>query len=386
MSTYIATCSIDIAALFLLCVLIHNSSMLNSYRKKPFLFGIILTVTIILAEGGTLLAINGDAALRGFNILCNVAGFALTPVVPLALIAISDIGILRAYKFLFLPTVVNLFAAVFSPSLRLYFYVDASNHYERGDYFPVFIVVSILNLSLLLASILHTGRIHNYPIKGKMISLALFTAAGTSIQLVSASVYASWHCVTLALFLYLLLLSEFDSSFDTLTGLYNRAAFDKAAKQMAGREAFSVIVLDVNNFKNVNDTYGHDYGDSVLKAIGGIIRKSLDNHCACYRVGGDEFFILCRETNQERIEYQLKDMTKALAQKRENDNDLPTVAYGYSISRDGLNFQQILKQADEQMYRFKKLQKAQASPSETVGRQSIGLPGVAEPDGIPKSN
>ncbi len=379
MSTYIATCSIDIAALFLLCVLIHSSSMLNSYRKKPFLFGIILTVTIILAEGGTLLATNGDAALRGFNILCNVAGFALTPVVPLALIAISDIGILRAYKFLFLPTVVNLFAAVFSPSFRLYFYVDASNHYERGDYFPVFIVVSILNLSLLLASILHTGKIHNYPIKGKMISLALFTAAGTSIQLVSASVYASWHCVTLALFLYFVLLSEFDSSFDTLTGLYNRAAFEKAAKQMAGREAFSVIVLDVNNFKDVNDTYGHDYGDTVLKAIGGIIRKSLDNHCACYRVGGDEFYIICRETNPKRIEYQLRNMTEALAKEHENDICLPTVAYGYSISREGgLDFQKILKEADEQMYRSKKLQKARESPSETVGRQSSGLPGMVE--------
>lgn len=75
--------------------------------------------------------------------------------------------------------------------------------------------------------------------------------------------------LTLALLLYFLLLSEFDSSFDTLTGLYNRAAFEKAAKQMTSRKAFSVIVLDVNNFKSINDTYGHDLRRYCTKSSSG---------------------------------------------------------------------------------------------------------------------
>ena len=368
---YIATCSIDVVALLFLCVLLHRSNMLNNYRKKPFLFGIMLTVIIILSEAGTILAGNGNAGLRNLNIYCNVVGFALTPIIPLALIAISDITILQTYKLLLLPTLINMIAAVLSPVSKFLFYVDVNNHYERGNSFFIFIVVYMINLILLVVGTLHTGKIHHYPMIGIMIALSLFTVAGTSIQLVFPAVYSSWHCVTLSLLLYFLLLSEFDGSFDTLTGLYNRAAFEKATKLMTGRKAFSVIVLDVNDFKSINDTYGHDYGDIVLKAVAKILRKSLDSHYICYRIGGDEFYIICKETRQDRIAYQLKSMTNALAKERENDSHLPTIAYGYSIFRGGsLDFQKVLKEADEQMYCCKKLQKIEASQAGVISKES----------------
>ena len=359
---YIATCSIDIVSLLFLCVLLHRSNMLNNYRKKPFLFGIMLTVIIILSEAGTILAGNESIGLRSINICCNVVGFALTPIIPLALIAISDISILQTHKLILIPTLINIIAAVLSPVFKLIFYVDINNHYERGNSFYIFIVIYIINLILLVISTFHTGKVHNYPIKGKMIALTLFTIAGTSIQLVFPAVHSSWHCVTLALLLYFLLLSEFDSSFDSLTGLYNRVAFEKAAKQMTGRKAFSVIVIDINDFKSINDTYGHDCGDIVLKAVAAIIRKSLDNHYTCYRIGGDEFYIICKETKQERIEYQLRRITNVLAEEHEINSYLPTIAYGYSIFHGGsLNFQKILRDADKQMYCFKKQQKAGGS-------------------------
>lgn len=378
---YIATYSIDIVALFFLCALLHSSNMLNIYRKKPFLFGIMLTVIIIMSEAGSILAGGGSTGLRNLNILCNVVGFALTPIVPFALIAISDIMILRMHKFLLLPTLINIVASVLSPFFKLIFYVDINNHYERGNSFFIFVVVYIINLIFLVISTLRVGKMHHYPIKGKMIALSLFTVAGTSIQLVLPSVYSSWHCTTLALLLYFLLLSEFDSSFDTLTGLYNRAAFEKAAKQMTSRKAFSVIVLDVNNFKNINDTYGHEYGDTVLKAVAAIIRKSLDNHYTCYRVGGDEFYIIGKETKQEKIEYQLRSMTKVLAEGRENDSCLPTIAYGYRIFLGGsLDFQKILNEADEQMYHFKKLQKIEVPQVGDVLKQSDAPLDVVDSD------
>jgi len=360
--TYIATYSIDIVALLFLCFLSHRSNMLNNYRKKTFLFGIVLTVIIILSEAGTILAGNENIGLRNLNICCNVVGFALTPIIPLALIAISDISIIQTHKFILIPTLINIIAVALSPVFKLVFYVDINNHYERGNSFLIFIVIYIINLILLVISTFHTGKVRNYPIKGKMTALTLFTITGTSIQLALPTVYSSWHCVTLALILYFLLLSEFDSSFDPLTGLYNRVAFEKAAKQMTGRKAFSVIVLDINDFKSINDTYGHDHGDIVLKKVAASIRKSLDNQYTCYRIGGDEFYIICKETKQERIEYQLRNITNVLAEERGIDSCLPTIAYGYSIFHGGsLDFQKILKDADKQMYHFKKLKRAEAS-------------------------
>jgi diguanylate cyclase (GGDEF)-like protein len=155
-------------------------------------------------------------------------------------------------------------------------------------------------------------------------------------------------------------MSEFDSSFDTLTGLYNRAAFDKATKQIAGSKAFSIIILDINDFKNVNDKYGHDHGDSIIKEVAAIIQKSFNKHYTCYRFGGDEFSIIGNETDKEKIENRLRIMTKNLTEMREKGKSLPTISYGYSIFRGGekLDFDKTFKEADEQMYYFKKIYKS----------------------------
>lgn len=357
--TYIATSVIDIIALLFLSRLLHNNNILDNRRKKPFLYGIVLTILVILAEAWTILFGGGSTELRSLNIFFNVIGFALTPIIPIILIAIFDIKTLQKHVLLLLPTLLNIVAAVLSPLYGLLFTVDVNNHYERGNIFLVFVIVYIINILFLVIITLCTSKKYLYPIKGKILSLSLFTVAGTGIQLLVPSVYSSWHCVTLSLFLYYLLLSEFDGSFDTLTGLYNRAAFEKDLKQFESRKMFSVIVMDINDFKKINDTCGHKYGDTVLEKVAAIIRESFDNLCSCYRIGGDEFCVICRDANYEKLEHQLGRMTENLSEERQNDSCLPTVAYGYSIFESDKTpyFQNIFKEADDQMYYFKKLQK-----------------------------
>jgi len=196
----------------------------------------------------------------------------------------------------------------------------------------------------------------------KLVVLSPFTVFGTSIQLANPTSFSSWHCVTLSLFMYFIIMAEFDSSFDTLTGLYNRDAFNKAAKQIAEKKSFSVIVLDINNSKSINDTYGYDCGDTVIKMVADIIRKSFGKKYTSYRYGGDEFYIISEETDQEKIEGQLRIMTNNLEDMRRKGNAIPTVSYGYSILREGdkLDFFKTLREADAQMYHLKKAQKGGA--------------------------
>ena len=358
-----ATYIIDIVALCYLSGLLHSGTMLNISRKKPFLYGIALTIIIIIAEAGTILAGNDFFGVRGPNILCNVVGFALTSLIPILLSTIFDVETLKANKWLLLPTLVNILAAVLSPLFKFIFYVDAGNAYFRGSYFFIFVAVYIFNTLFLVASTLHIARKHHYPIMRKMVALTLFTVAGTTIQLINPSLHLSWHCVTLSLFLYFILMSDFDGSFDPLTGLYNRATFDKAAKQLIGQNAFSIIVLDINDFKSVNDSYGHEYGDTVLKTVAAIIRETFDKHFTCYRIGGDEFAVIGFVTDRDSIERQLGSMINTFAQKRASDNRLPTVAFGYSVCPGGKEqeFQTYFNRADEQMYHYKKRHKALAA-------------------------
>lgn len=170
--------------------------------QKTFFDSIILTIVIILSEAGTVLTNNGSLNLRSINIVCNVLGFILTPMIPIAITLIFSRMILTTHKLLLIPTFINIVATVLSPIFRFIFYVDANNQYIRGDYFFVFIIVYIINLLILVIITLEVGKTNNYPIIGKLVGLSIFTIIGTSIQIVYPFTYSSWHCVTLSLLLY----------------------------------------------------------------------------------------------------------------------------------------------------------------------------------------
>lgn len=91
---------------------------------------------------------------------------------------------------------------------------------------------------------------------------------------------------------------------DTLTGLYNRSYFflflDKALADMRIRKTFvSLLMVDIDNFKNVNDTYGHLIGDIVLKQIGSALQQNIRKNDCVFRWGGEEFTIVLPATEIE---------------------------------------------------------------------------------------
>ncbi|MGB9695602.1 MAG: sensor domain-containing diguanylate cyclase, partial [Caldisericaceae bacterium] len=103
-----------------------------------------------------------------------------------------------------------------------------------------------------------------------------------------------------------IMLEEFSnlSITDALTGLYNRREFDKRIKDEVERakrykRPLSIISMDLDKFKELNDTFGHLAGDNVLRAFGEILRKSIRNMDVAFRVGGDEFAIILPETEEE---------------------------------------------------------------------------------------
>lgn len=356
---YIATYILDIGALFYLLGILYTSSDLNVYRKKPFLIGVMLTIIVILAEAGTIYTNNGSLSLRSINIFCNILGFILTPIIPIIVARIFDRRIIKKYKFIFFPILINTIATLLSPLYGFIFYVNLNNQYVRGNYFFIFITSYIISLMFLITSTLDIGNKYNYPIRKRMIILGVFTIIGTSIQLIYPQAYSSWHGVTLTFFLYFILMSEFDRSFDQLTGLYNRSSFEKASKEIIDQRKFSLFIIDINDFKSINDTYGHAYGDKVIKSVAQIIRKSFSEDYKCYRFAGDEFTIIGREVDSEKIEDQISNMIYALSKTREEGNLLPSVSYGYSIYKgdEKLDFNKKLKEADSQMYIYKKIHK-----------------------------
>jgi len=89
---------------------------------------------------------------------------------------------------------------------------------------------------------------------------------------------------------------------DPLTGLYNRRAFEAKVPAMRTASAplpTGLIICDIDHFKRVNDTYGHDVGDTVLKTVARLLRDVAGDGAICARLGGEEFCILLPESNGE---------------------------------------------------------------------------------------
>jgi len=121
---------------------------------------------------------------------------------------------------------------------------------------------------------------------------------------------------------------------DGLTSLYTKSHFGKqlqAQVEMAQRKegTFSLILLDIDHFKKVNDTYGHPVGDKVLSGVADLVRKTLRKYDSAYRVGGEEMAILLPRTDAsraERVAGRLKDRIERKAFKLEDGRKIAVTA------------------------------------------------------------
>lgn len=149
---------------------------------------------------------------------------------------------------------------------------------------------------------------------------------------------------------------------DELTGLYNRRHFNAAAPVLLNKAArekkyFSLLLLDIDNFKKYNDTYGHPEGDKVLAAIGKCLKRTLQRrNDLIFRLGGEEFGILALLTSKNEAatiaEKILEGVRNLNIKHKHNSPGILTVSIGAHIfdARENLSIEDIYKLADKRLY------------------------------------
>ena len=147
--------------------------------------------------------------------------------------------------------------------------------------------------------------------------------------------------------------------YDSLTGVYNRVFLeellkDKIEKAIKLDHVFSIILIDLNNFKLINDKFGHVTGDAVLSIIANKIKDSLRHNDIVGRWGGDEFLVFIPDdpcVNVLNIIYRLQN--KVFFEK---ESIKITLSTGYAcFPKDGKDLETLLKKADERMYKVKRI-------------------------------
>ncbi|PKM65342.1 MAG: hypothetical protein CVU95_15510 [Firmicutes bacterium HGW-Firmicutes-2] len=148
---------------------------------------------------------------------------------------------------------------------------------------------------------------------------------------------------------------EYLSYHDPLTGLLNRRAFDRALESLTSTPdlPMTLILIDVNGLKLVNDAFGHQVGDTLLKALAQVLNRCIDETKLCFRIGGDEFAVLLTDTQEVMA-------LETIKQIHNDTGNLPSIPVPLSVSigsatqmDENTTFESVFLQAEDQMYRHK---------------------------------
>ena len=364
MSRYFCVLTIiDLFVLSFMCILTKLSESLNKKQKRGFFFAFIIIAFISILEVITLVVDGMPKEYRWLNIISNYLGFGLSPAPSICLIYSLDKKSILGKEMkiaMFFEIAFLIFLAISIP-FGLVFSVSADNIYSRGPYFYIYIIVYFLSILYLLLSTIITSLNFQNRSKKLIYPLGLFLLAETIIQILTPDLHVSWLCITLLSVLYFIYCNEMWTQLDGLTGLLNQNSYLNRTNRMHDCSGI-LIVFDVDDFKQVNDLYGHLQGDVCLAEIADCIKKAYAQYGYCYRIGGDEFCVLLKNRQKEMV--CINKFLRLLENKREKYEFIPTVSYGSAIC-SGEDILTVKDRADRDMYMFKKERKERIASDKT---------------------
>lgn len=147
------------------------------------------------------------------------------------------------------------------------------------------------------------------------------------------------------------------ASYDGLTEIYNKRYFFETLNQVSNLSElnYSIVIVDLDNFKSINDQYGHPMGDVVLKTVAQIIKRATRSSDIVARYGGDEIIVFIQSfTNKEKLQQRIEQIRKEIEETvitHEGVSISITASFGVYIKQDEvLSLDEVIRRADEIMY------------------------------------
>ena len=187
-----------------------------------------------------------------------------------------------------------------------FFYVNSDNIYTRGNLYLIHIFYCYI---LLIYSMYYVYKHKKIIDKRYYYSMQIFIlpiTVGATIQILFYGWALAWSGMMVSLLIIYFNIQDSSLNTDYLTGLYNRRQLDRylkiQIKNSTEMKAFSALLIDLDGFKMINDTFGHDIGDEAIKDAAQIIKKSLRRDDFVARYGGDEFFVILDTSDKDILE------------------------------------------------------------------------------------
>jgi diguanylate cyclase (GGDEF)-like protein len=145
---------------------------------------------------------------------------------------------------------------------------------------------------------------------------------------------------------------------DQLTGVSNRHHLTEVLEREYDRSSrynnsFSLIIFDIDHFKSINDNFGHDQGDFILKELSRLVKKNIRKSDYFGRWGGEEFIVIAPESSLQDAEKFAEKLRKEIEEYNFMEKRKVTASFGAAEIKNGDNIDQLIKRADDALYRAK---------------------------------
>lgn len=266
----------------------------------------------------------------------------------------------KYYGFLAIPLVIGVIVWISNIWTQKVFSISSANVYARESMSNLlfFIVFAYMCYSLLLYCYYRCTNSRHlfFPIWLYLIPVGV----GCIAQFIFYGISVAWCSVSIALVaMYLAAQSEM-TYLDSLTLLYNRKYLQLMLHRIARRKNihYGGIMLDMDHFKQINDTYGHTVGDEALQTVAGILRDlSSEANAIVTRFAGDEFVILVRIQDEEDVRNLMRRLDETFEEFNASGRREYQLSFsmGYSVYHSGESTEdRFLKEMDMAMYRNKR--------------------------------
>lgn len=353
-----------------LIIYFHAAKFFNKDSLSDNLYMLIMCITVFLLGVDILGRFDGHASpiYPVFNHIGNFATFLVCPVLPSLWVAYVHFQVYcdeRKTRRLFYPLIaINVIHAVIVILSQFYgwvYYIDSNNIYHRG---PLFLLSVFFTIALMIAAFLII--VFNRKSLGNKRFFALaFFAVPPFICIILQSIFYGvslvLNSVVLSLLVVFLNIQDHSLYTDHLTGVGNRKKLDAYLRERVSassrEKSFSAILIDINNFKFINDTYGHDIGDNALVNAAKLLKSCLRTSDFIARLGGDEFCIILDISDKSDLDSLVGRINHSVERYNKSDSHLYDLEFsmGYAVydCESHMSAEEFLRQIDKLMYEDK---------------------------------
>ncbi len=369
----------SLAVLFIILVNNRQEHLETKSQRYFFFQNLVLSnIVLLIFDGLTWVFVGSPVpSHRLFHVLASIIFYITAPLPSFFFIGFVDVVLnipsekrRKLMWFYAIPVAINFIIASLSPFTNWYFQIDPVNHYQRGSLFFVSFLLSYALLAVAVGKVLATyhelkksriGIAKNVKEFRWMLEYTSIPVIGGIVQVMFNNVTYIWNFTVLGLIILYINYQNVEITTDSLTGLYNRRQsyffFERFMRERTREKAtIAVVMIDINNFKKINDKFGHTQGDDAITAVAKVLETEFRWDDFICRFGGDEFVIITKHGELKTLKAILDavdDHLLSLHKEGKYPFEL-AISAGYAqYSRKNRKLDTLIKQADAMMFEQK---------------------------------